>query len=194
MIIWINGSFGAGKTQTSYELNRRIKHSFVFDPERFGFRIQKDLPKGIRKDDFQDYSIWRTYIAETLRYLDANYEGVVIVPMTLIKKEYFYEIITALQKEQIPIKHFSLLASEETIQRRLRKRGDGPGSWNAKQVAKCVAALSDPLFETHIQTESKPIAAVAEEIGQIAGIPLTGRHSKLSQMMYQIMIQIKHIR
>ena len=37
MIIWINGSFGSGKTQAAYELNKRIENSFVFDPENAGF-------------------------------------------------------------------------------------------------------------------------------------------------------------
>lgn len=37
MIFWVNGAFGAGKTQTSYELHRRIPNSFVYDPENVGF-------------------------------------------------------------------------------------------------------------------------------------------------------------
>ncbi|MDR0635583.1 MAG: AAA family ATPase, partial [Treponema sp.] len=29
MIIWINGAFGSGKTQTAFELNRRWNNSYV---------------------------------------------------------------------------------------------------------------------------------------------------------------------
>lgn len=36
MIIWINGSFGIGKTTISYELNKKIINSFIYDPEMAG--------------------------------------------------------------------------------------------------------------------------------------------------------------
>ena len=31
MIIWLNGAFGAGKTQTAYALRRRLPGSYVVD-------------------------------------------------------------------------------------------------------------------------------------------------------------------
>jgi adenylylsulfate kinase-like enzyme len=33
MIVWINGAFGAGKTQTAYQLKRRIDRAVVVDLE-----------------------------------------------------------------------------------------------------------------------------------------------------------------
>ena len=42
MIIWINGTFGAGKTTAAYELQKRVKNSFVFDPERFGYVLMRN--------------------------------------------------------------------------------------------------------------------------------------------------------
>lgn len=60
MIVWINGAFGVGKTQTAFELHRRIKNSFVYDPENLGFFISKNIPASIKnKEDFQDYEVWR---------------------------------------------------------------------------------------------------------------------------------------
>ncbi|MGN6415163.1 hypothetical protein [Flexivirga sp.] len=32
MLIWINGAFGAGKTQTAHELRRRLPEAQVADP------------------------------------------------------------------------------------------------------------------------------------------------------------------
>ena len=32
MIIWLNGAFGAGKTQTAWELRRRMADAYVYDP------------------------------------------------------------------------------------------------------------------------------------------------------------------
>ena len=39
MIIWINGAFGAGKTQAAYELRRRAENAYVYDPENAGYFI-----------------------------------------------------------------------------------------------------------------------------------------------------------
>lgn len=30
MIIWLNGAFGSGKTQTAYELHRRLRNSYIY--------------------------------------------------------------------------------------------------------------------------------------------------------------------
>jgi 2-phosphoglycerate kinase len=59
MIVWINGPFGAGKTQTAFELHRRLGDSFVYDPENMGYFIRKNVPPTIKRDDFQDYPVWR---------------------------------------------------------------------------------------------------------------------------------------
>lgn len=48
-IIWINGAFGAGKTQTAYELHRRLENSFVYDPENIGFFLNQNLPRQVKK-------------------------------------------------------------------------------------------------------------------------------------------------
>ena len=37
MVLWISGPFGVGKTQTSYELQRRLRASVICDPEHVGF-------------------------------------------------------------------------------------------------------------------------------------------------------------
>lgn len=59
MIIWINGTFGAGKTTTAYELVKRLEKAFVFDPERFGYVLMKNIPPALQKDDFQDFPLER---------------------------------------------------------------------------------------------------------------------------------------
>nr|WP_245699827.1 AAA family ATPase [Streptomyces roseifaciens] len=34
MLLWINGPFGGGKTQTAYEIRRRLPGSVVRDPRK----------------------------------------------------------------------------------------------------------------------------------------------------------------
>ena len=65
MLVWINGAFGAGKTQTAFELHRRLPDSHVADPELIGYGIHRMLPPAAR-NDFQDRPQWRTAVAATL--------------------------------------------------------------------------------------------------------------------------------
>ncbi len=43
MIIWINGAFGSGKTQTAFELKRHLQDAFVYDPENIGYFIRENI-------------------------------------------------------------------------------------------------------------------------------------------------------
>ena len=42
MILWLNGSFGAGKTTVAHELQRRLPDAFVYDPENVGYFLRKN--------------------------------------------------------------------------------------------------------------------------------------------------------
>lgn len=48
MLLWINGPFGGGKTQTAHELARRLPGSVICDPERVGFGLHRMMPAGLR--------------------------------------------------------------------------------------------------------------------------------------------------
>ena len=105
MIVWINGSFGSGKTQTAYELQRRIPNSHVFDPEEAGFYIKKNLPASLALNDFQDYGMWRQINSEMLLYLHKHYDGVVLVPMTVTNAKYLEEITAGLKAAGVDFHH-----------------------------------------------------------------------------------------
>jgi hypothetical protein len=195
MIIWLNGAFGAGKTQTAFELHSRIPDSFVFDPEQIGFFLGKIVPPAVRRSDFQDHRLWRELTYESLRYVAQNYTGTIIVPMTVINPEYYDQTVGALIKTGLQVHHFTLLASRQTILRRLRRRGDGINSWGARQLDRCLMSLSDEIFKFHLDTEGKNIEMVAEEIARHVGLKLKPStwHPVLRPLKRTI-VQIRHIR
>ena len=195
MIIWINGAFGSGKTQTAYELHRRIPDSFLYDPEKVGFFLRKNIPFETLKEDFQDYSSWRECNYSILKYIDKEYNGVIIVPMTVVNAQYFKEIVGELSNDGIIVKHFVLWASKKTIERRLRSRGERKNSWGAQQIDRCMEGLSNPIFKKRINTEKMTIETVAETIAAIVQIPLhpDGR-SKIRKKLSRITTQIKQLR
>lgn len=122
MILWLNGSFGAGKTTVAHELQKRLERAYVYDPENIGYFLRKNAPEECRTPDFQDVPLWRDFNYETLKWIAGTYPGVIIAPMTLNRGQYFDEIIGRLQKDGVPVCHVILWAGRETLLRRLKKR------------------------------------------------------------------------
>ena len=143
MIIWINGAFGSGKTQTAFEMNRRLENSYVYDPEHIGYFFRRNMPKEIIQGDFQDQLLWRTFNYEIIKNIYSKYNGHIIIPMTLCNKNYFEEIVEKLLKENIRIDHYILGASKETILKRLSGRYEKKDSWATKQIDRCINGFSE---------------------------------------------------
>lgn len=195
MIIWINGAFGSGKTQTAYELHRRVDHAYVYDPENVGYFLRKNVPKELGKSDFQDYELWREHNYSMLKYLDREYEGLLIVPMTLVDPFYFDEIVGRLREDGATVHHFSLCASKAVIHNRLRKRGEGPHSWAARQTERCINALADERFAWHVNTDNQSIEDNVAFIAERSNISLRPDHrSGWSKKVDRVKTQLKHIR
>ncbi len=121
MIIWLNGAFDTGKTQTAYALQRRLPESYVCAPEKAGYFLRANLPSGLRPSDFQDLPLWRALTADMLRFLAERHPGHIIVPMTLVNRAYYDEITGALSREH-DVRHLILWASRETLRKRLASR------------------------------------------------------------------------
>ncbi|KLV24212.1 AAA family ATPase [Niallia circulans] len=172
MIIWINGTFGAGKTTTAYELVKRLEKAFVFDPERFGYVLMKNIPPALQKDDFQDFPLWRETNYSLLKQITRDYDGIIIVPMTITNEAYFHEIISRLKNDQIIVKHVTLMASKATIKKRLRSRLEGEDSWAYKQAESRLKQLERSLFREHVDTNGLCIEEVIEKVAQAIGLNL----------------------
>ncbi|PAD34692.1 AAA family ATPase [Terribacillus saccharophilus] len=176
MIIWINGAFGAGKTQTAISLRHRLPNAFIHDPEEAGFYIRKHIPDSMQKPDFQEHTLWRSIVREHLAYMAANTEDIIVVPMTITEPSYYEEIIGQLRSDGHRVYHLVLAASEETLRGRLAKRGNRQNSWAARQITRCVQGLSSPIFENKLATDNMSIDEVAAAIGRQAGLRLQKDH------------------
>ncbi|MBZ9623833.1 AAA family ATPase [Clostridium sp. FP2] len=195
MIIWINGAFGVGKTQSAYELHRRIPNSFIYDPENIGLFIRKNIPKELNSGDFQNYSMWREFNFSMLKYIANKYKGIIIVPMTISNPQYFKEIIVQLRNDGFLINHFVLCASKETVLKRLRGRGEGGNSWAAQQIDSCIKGFSNEIFKQHIDTEDLSIQGVVEKIALLSNINLLPDNRRKIRKCYdRIITQFKNVR
>lgn len=194
MIIWINGAFGSGKTTCTYELNRRLPDSFVYDPENIGYFIRKNIPLILHKPDFQNHTIWRSFNYEMLKYLSTAYHGIILVPMTVIERQYYDEIIGQLKMDGIEVKHFILYAEKETIERRLKKRLER-GTWAKSRIDSCIYAFNHVITEEKIITDNKSIDLVVEEIAQRSDLTLIrDNRGPLKKIIDRSTTLLRHIR
>jgi hypothetical protein len=175
VLVWINGTFGGGKTATAYELERRVPGSVVCDPEHLCFGLRRMLPPALRTD-FQRLRAWRSGVHEVLDLAARNHPGPVIVPMTLVDLGYFAEIIGRLRDDGHDVRHFALLAERATVLRRLNRRGFGYGlkreGWAVSRLDDCLTRLREPEFAEHIHTDQRTVPQVADTIARSAALPI----------------------
>ncbi|MDX2522733.1 AAA family ATPase [Streptomyces europaeiscabiei] len=172
MIVWVNGSFGSGKTTLVEELRGRWPEALVFDSEVIGYVLREivEVPTG----DFQDLRLWRRQVAECLVGLVEEYRRPVLAPMTLVNPAYVAEVFGAIGAAGIPLHHFFLKVPEDVLVARIDGRSFTPDDpeqdervrrWCRGRIAECMSAVdtlpSDTVF---LDGESSP--------GELAGFVL----------------------
>ncbi|MBJ7903145.1 AAA family ATPase [Streptomyces sp. DSM 110735] len=208
MLLWLNGPFGGGKTQTAYELERRLADSVVCDPEHIGFGLHRMTPRSLR-GDFQDIRAWRQGVFEVLDHVLSEYDGTVIVPMTVVEPAYFREMVGRLRERGHDVRHFALMAERETVLRRLRERGFGRAvrflagekaalrgeSFAVAKLDLCLERLRGEEFAEQVWTDRLSIPEVAERVAASAGLPLApDRGGALRGRLRRARTGVRHIR
>ncbi|MGA5217842.1 AAA family ATPase [Streptomyces cinereoruber] len=208
MLIWINGPFGGGKTQTAYELRRRLPGSVVCDPEHVGFGLHRMTPPGLR-GDFQDLPAWRQGVYEVLDLALRRHPGVVIAPMTVVEPRYFEETVGRLRAAGHDVRHFTLLAERATVLRRLRERGFGHAvrvlggkdaplrreSFAVSRLDLCLDRLRGEEFAEHVHTDRLTVPRVADRIAASAGLVLApDTDGALRARLRRATVGVRHIR
>ncbi len=208
MLLWINGPFGGGKTQTSHELQRRLPRSIVCDPEHIGFGLHRTLPPRLR-GDFQDIPAWRQGVYEALDLALTECDDTLIAPMTVIEPKYFEETVGRLRERGHDVRHFTLLAERDTVLRRLRERGFGRAlqlivgenvslrqeSFAVSKLDQCLERLREPVFAEHLWTDHLTIPQVANHIATAADLALTpNTDSALRGRLRRAWTGARHIR
>ncbi|MDD9382825.1 ATP-binding protein [Streptomyces sp. ZAF1911] len=198
MIVWLNGPFGGGKTQTAHALHRRVAESVVCDPEHVGFGLHRMMPLALR-GDFQDLPAWRQGVFEVLDLAAREHPGVVIVPMTVTDSGYFAETVGRLRERGHDVCHFALPAERETVLRRLRERGLGRGlkreGFAVARLDGCLEALREEEFAEHVETDLVGVTEVAERVAASAGPALApDTDGALRGRIRRALVGVRHIR
>lgn len=127
MIIWLNGTFGAGKTTTAAALNEELPGWRLFDPETVGVMLRGTLADH-PVSDFQQWPPWRTLVVDTALAI-ADYTGDdLVVSQTILVEEYADEIFSGLRAAGQQILHVLLDATDPALRKRI-ERSDEAREW-----------------------------------------------------------------
>lgn len=160
MIIWINGSFGVGKTTIAEGLKCKIENSIIYDPEKIGEFLFNIMPE--KEEDFQDYELWRILNLEILKNLSKSY-ATIIVPMTITKQKYYDEIVGNLRNNNIKVKDFILIATKYKIIERLDNRKNTT-DWTYNEVDRCIKTFEKNFKGHKIDTNNDNINEIVSKI------------------------------
>lgn len=125
MIVWLNGTHGAGKTTTSALLQRLLPHSRVFDAEKVGETLMDISPGLPWTGNFQDWPPWRPLVVETAHRVLDYVGGILVIPMTVLVEQYWQEISAGLSAHAIPVRHFVLHADQAALRARIENHDEG---------------------------------------------------------------------
>ncbi|WP_436736115.1 AAA family ATPase [Streptomyces sp. BBFR102] len=119
MIIWLNGTYGAGKTTTTRELAALLPGSRVFDTESVGALLGPVLvsePVG----NFQDWPPWRGVVVATAAQVLRYTGGTLLIPQTVLSEEYWAELSAGFAEQDVPVRHVLLHCDPDALTHRIR--------------------------------------------------------------------------
>ncbi|KNC20517.1 ATP-binding protein [Arthrobacter sp. RIT-PI-e] len=167
MIVWLNGTHGAGKTTTAPLVQHLIPDSLVLDAEKVGETLMDIHPGLPETDNFQHWRPWRELVVETARSVLDYTGGTLVMPMTVLVEAYWREISAGLASHHIPVHHFVLHSDQDTLRERIRNDAVlGPSTFRFTYLAPYAEAFRTWLGdEAHvIDTTSITPAEAAERI------------------------------
>ncbi len=168
MIVFLNGTFGVGKTTIATRLLERLPGSLLFDAELVGYFLRHIVTPIENPADFQDLALWRSLTVTTAQQVRATYGCTLVMPMTIWRPDYFNEVVGGLRAVEPDVYHFTLTAHPDTLEARIRQSGEAV-EWRLDHLQRCTTALAAPDFAIHIATDDRTPAAIVETI--VAQLP-----------------------
>jgi shikimate kinase len=167
VIIWLNGTFGAGKTTTARQLAGRLANARHFDPELVGDLLMTALDDHEFKD-FQDLPPWRELVPVFTEKI-AGFTGQhLIAVQTVLREDYWRELIQGFKRTPLDIFHVLLHVDSDVLAERIQadEVETKACQWRLEHISDY--EKSRPWMESAadlvIDTTNLPIIDVAERI------------------------------
>jgi cytidylate kinase len=144
MLLWINGTFGVGKTTTARAIRENAPHWRLFDPEWVGYLLREHL-RDLPVDDFQDISSWRRLVPTVAAAIRSEAPTPhLLAVQAVLRPDYWAEIRAGLDAEGFDVFHVLLDAGESELRARIAADEVelGAEQWRLDHVDRYLAARS----------------------------------------------------
>lgn len=168
MIVWLNGTFGVGKTTTSGKLvtdDDQLRH---FDPEWVGYMLTNNLPDHA-VTDFQQYPSWRRLVplvADEIIQFTGQY---LVAAQSVLVEEYWHGITKGLANLGHEVFHVVLVVDADTLHARIDSDQEEPvriRPWRHRHVEVYQSALTwlRPAADLVVDTATADTLGASQQI------------------------------
>jgi hypothetical protein len=173
VIVWLNGTFVAGKTATAGLLTDLLPGSRIFDAESVGQLLRHVLTEPVY--DYQEWPPWRALVVEGALQIQHFTNCTLIVPQTVLEPKYAQEIFDGLRAKHQPVYHVLLHAHRAELARRIDhdEAGRQNRRWRLDHLPGYESALpwlekaADVTVDTTLLEPADVAARVAEHVAAI---------------------------
>lgn len=167
MIVWINGTFGVGKTTTATRLKALDPEWRLFDPEHVGYLLSSNL-HDVAFDDFQELPPWRKLVPVVADEIMKFTGDSLVAVQSVLVEEYWRELRLGLAERDVDVFHVVLDCDEAALRDRIiaDEVERGAEQWRLDHIASYEAARSwmVPAADLTVQTAGRTPDDVASEI------------------------------
>jgi hypothetical protein len=179
VIIWLNGTFGAGKTTTATHLAGRLANARAFDPEEVGYLLRETLDDHEFKD-FQDLPPWRELVPVVTEAV-ARFTGQhLIAVQTVLREEYWRELTDGFRRAELDVFHVLLHVDSAALADRIKADEVVPSAcqWRLDHIGeyersrRWMASAADLVIDITGRPPAEAADAIAAEVQpRLAGAP-----------------------
>lgn len=168
--MWLNGTFGAGKTTTGTLLAQRDERLRVFDPEWVGYLLANNLADH-EVSDFQHYESWRRLVPVVADEV-ARFTGQSLVAVqTVLDEGYFAELEGGLTLLGHEVLHVVLESDDAVMRERIAadEVEGGARQWRLDHLAAYASARDWMVRAADVVVDSSRLApqAVTDQVWEV---------------------------
>ena len=139
VMIWLNGSFGVGKTSTAQVVAATSTRWRPFDPESVGSMLKSNLTGRSLGGDFQHFAAWRRLVPLVAREV-ADFTGEELVAVqTVLIEQYWNDLRAGLTRQGFDVFHVLLDADPSALRSRIEADTSATGGlarqWRLDHIA-----------------------------------------------------------
>ena len=173
MLLWLNGTFGVGKTTTAREIVDGAPGWRLFDPEWVGFMLRANLGDQ-QFDDFQELPPWRALVPRVADEIGRLTGEQLAAVQSVLVERFWLELRSGFDELGLQVFHVVLDIEEGALRDRIAADpiDADAKSWRLSHIQPFIAARAWMIAEADLVidvSECEPRAAASSILNAVGG-------------------------